>query len=144
MCDLVTVTHGTVTFLRLTRENPHVKSASHAHCQRRKETRNIILITSPPRHPNHLATMPKENKQTEAADKKRSVEQKEVAVQRAVKLYKTLARLNPEKLPGYRTVCEMVEDELERETGIQIKLCYNTVRVRLKGMFGDLLNMTER
>jgi len=80
--------------------------------------------------------MAKGNKQTKAADKK-SAEQKEVAVQHAVELYKTLAHSNLKKPPGYRTVCKMAEDELERETGVQVKLCYNTVRARLKGTSSD-------
>ena len=102
-----------------------------------------MLVPLPPRCPNHLATMPKGNKWSEAADKKRSAEQKEATIQHVVKLYETLAHLGPEKPPGYRTVCKMVEEELEEETGVQIELCYGTVRARLKGTFGGLLDMTE-
>ena len=102
-----------------------------------------MLVPLPLRHPNHLATMPKGNKRSEAADKKRSAEQKEAVIQRAVKLYETLAHSDPEKLPSYRTVCKMVEEELEEETGVRIELCYGTVCARLKGTFGGLLDMTE-
>jgi len=77
--------------------------------------------------------MPKGNKQAEAANNKKLAEQKEAAVLRAVELYESLARLNPKKPPGYRTVCKMVEGELERETGAKIKLCHNTVRARSNG-----------
>jgi len=84
--------------------------------------------------------MPKENRQAEAANKKKSAERKEAAIQRAIKLYESLAHQNPEKPPGYRTVCKVVEDELERETGVKIGLCYITVRARLNGMLGGLPN----
>ena len=87
--------------------------------------------------------MPKGNKQVEAANKE-SVEQKEAAVQRAVKLYESLARSNPEKPPGFRTVCKIVESELERETGVKIELCHSTVRARSNGTLREPLGMTER
>jgi len=87
--------------------------------------------------------MPKGNKQVEAANKKKSAKQKEAAIQRAVKLYESLAELNLEKPPGYRMVCKMAEDELERETGDKIKLCHITIRVRLNGEFNDQLGTTE-
>ena len=86
--------------------------------------------------------MPKGNKHVDAANKQ-SAEQKEEAVQRAIKLYESLAHLNPEKPPGYRTVCKMVEDELEQETGVKIKLCHNTVRARSNGMPGHPPGMTK-
>ena len=79
--------------------------------------------------------MPKGNSQAEAL-KRKSADQKEVAIQRAIELYESLARANPEKPPGYRTVCKMVEDELEGETGVKLKLCYNTVRARSNGTLG--------
>lgn len=102
-----------------------------------------MFTTSPPHHLNHLAIMPKGSKQAEAAAKKKSVEQKEAAIQRAVELYKTLAHSDPEKPAGYRTVCKMVEDAIQRETGVRIGLCYNTVRARLNGMFGHPPHLTE-
>ena len=83
--------------------------------------------------------MPKGNKKVEAVNKKKLAEQKEVAVQHAIKLYENLARLNPENPPGYRTVCKMAEDKLERETGVKIHLCYTTIRARLSGMPSNLL-----
>ena len=95
------------------------------------------------RSPDQFAVMAKINKQAEAAKKKKSAEQREAAVQRAVELYKTLASSGTEKPLGYRTVCKMVEDELERETGNRIALCYNTVRKRLNGTLRHLLEMTE-
>ncbi|KAF9642293.1 hypothetical protein BDM02DRAFT_3105839 [Thelephora ganbajun] len=79
--------------------------------------------------------MPKGNKQAEAANKKKLVEQKEAAIQCAVELYQILAHSNPEKLVGYRTVCKMVEDEMEREVGVRIELCYNTICARLNGVY---------
>ena len=95
--------------------------------------RNAGLATSPPRQSNSLSTMPKGNKQTEAAAKKMLATQKEAAIQHTVELYKTLAHSNPGKPVGYRTVCKMAEDELERRTGGGIQLCYGTVRARLNG-----------
>lgn len=77
--------------------------------------------------------MAKENKQVKAANKKKSAELREVAVQRAVKLYETQASLNPKKPMGYRAVCKVVEDELEAETGVRVALCYSTVRSRFNG-----------
>ena len=78
----------------------------------REKTRNIVFTTSPPHHLNHLAIMPKGSKQAEAAAKKKSVEQKEAAIQRVVELYKMLAHSDPEKPAGYWTVCKMVEDAI--------------------------------
>ena len=86
--------------------------------------------------------MAKVNKQAEAANKK-SAEQKDTAIQCAVELYKTLANSSLKKPPGYRAVCKMVEDELEREMGVKIVLCYNTIRVRLNGMLRNTLEKTE-
>ena len=87
--------------------------------------------------------MAKANKQAEAANKKKSAEQKDAAIQRAVELYKTLANSSSKRPPGYRAVCKMVEDELERETGVKIVLCYNTVCARSNGMLRNTLEMTE-
>jgi hypothetical protein len=87
--------------------------------------------------------MPKENKQLKAANKKKSAEQREATVQRAVELYQTLANLNPKNPTGYRTVCKMVENEFKVETGVRVALCYNTVCKRSKGMFGNSLEIME-
>ena len=86
--------------------------------------------------------MPRGNKQVEVANKKLA-EQKEAAIQHAVKLYKSLACSNPAKPPGYRTVCKMAEGKLEREMGVRIKLCHITIHVRLNGMSSDPPEMTE-
>jgi hypothetical protein len=103
-----------------------------------------IDFLSSARSPNQFAVMTKVNRQAEAAKKKSSAKQKEAAVQRAVELYKTLASSGTAEKPlGYRTVCKMVEDELEKETGNRIALCYNTVCKRLNGKLRQLLDTTE-
>ena len=83
--------------------------------------------------PKPFLAMPKGNKQAEAANK-RSAELKEMAIQCAVKLCKSLACLNPNKPPGYWALCRMVKGKLERETGVKIELCHNTVHSKSLSM----------
>ena len=85
--------------------------------------------------------MPRD-KQAEATNKK-SAEQREAAIQRAVELYKSLASSNPNGALGYRAVCKLVEEEFATEKGVKITLCYNTVRGRVNGMFNNLYGATE-
>jgi len=77
--------------------------------------------------------MAKKSKEAEAARNAKTA--KEEAIQRAVKMYQDRFEGPESSCLGLRTVCTMVEKEIKREAGIEVKINYETVRGRVNGTY---------
>jgi len=59
---------------------------------------------------------------------------KEEAIQRAAKMYRDGLEGPESSRPGLRAVCKAVEKALKGESGVEVKIGCETVRVRVNGV----------